>query len=417
MLQRTPTATDDAATRSIAEIRIGERHRKDLGDLQSLAQDIAELGLIHAIPIAHDNTLIAGVRRLEACRLLGWERVPVRVVNLTNIVRGAVSENAHRKDYLPSEIDAIRRSLEPLEKAAAKQRQTANLKRGRERPVVENFPNGRTRDKIAAFAGISGRTIDKIAAVCEAARRDERFRPLVEAMDRTGKVNKSFFEMRRRQVEEEEAVPIGKRPDAKVIAGDWRQHNRIIKDGSVDLVFTDLPYHPAQNPQYGELAEFAARVLVEGGSLITYVGRYDLPDVFPLMTPHLKFWWMCAVVHSDGNSVLRGRNVLVGWKPLLWFVKGTRRTHIMVGDCVRSSAGNKTLDHPWAQGTAEACYYIQHLSRKNSLIVDPYLGGGTTGVAAIKSARRFVGFEIDPATARRAKARISRASGCERPDQ
>ena len=67
MLQRTPTATDDAATRSIAEIRIGERHRKDLGDLQSLAQDIAELGLIHAIPIAsrghHSTTTDRGAAR------------------------------------------------------------------------------------------------------------------------------------------------------------------------------------------------------------------------------------------------------------------------------------------------------------------------------------------------------------------
>jgi ParB-like chromosome segregation protein Spo0J len=56
-------------------------------------------------------------------RALGWSTVPAWVVDLPNIIRGALAENAQRKDFLPSEIDAIRRSLEPIEKATAKQRQ------------------------------------------------------------------------------------------------------------------------------------------------------------------------------------------------------------------------------------------------------------------------------------------------------
>src|SRR3974377_135259 len=112
-------------TRKIGSIRIGKRHRRDLGDIDQLAASIAQLGLLHPIVVTPGGELIAGERRLQACNKLGWAYVPVTVVALAEIVQGEFAENANRKDFLPSEIDAIRRALEPLEKAAAKKRQLA----------------------------------------------------------------------------------------------------------------------------------------------------------------------------------------------------------------------------------------------------------------------------------------------------
>src|SRR5262245_2444046 len=116
-------------TRRIADITIGKRHRKDLGDIDGLAASIRDIGLLHPVVIRSDGKLIAGERRLEACRWLGWEDVPVTVVDLEQVIRGELAENAIRKDFLPSEIDAIRRALEPIEKAAAKERQGERVDR------------------------------------------------------------------------------------------------------------------------------------------------------------------------------------------------------------------------------------------------------------------------------------------------
>jgi ParB-like chromosome segregation protein Spo0J len=391
------------STIAIEAIKIGKRHRRDLGDIDGLAASMnGPEGLMHPVVINQNNELVAGERRIAACRSLGWTEVPVRIIDLDQIVRGEFAENAHRKEFLPSEIAAIMREIEPLERLAARERMIAGKPSG-------NFPGGQTRDKVAAFAGISGRTLDKIKAVTEAAEKDPaRFGRLVEEMDRTGKVDRYHSELRRAQLEETDAVPFTGNPDARIITGDYRIEGNAIEDDSVDLIFTDPPYHRKTIPQYGDLAKFAARALVNGGSLICYVGHYALFDVGALLQQYLRYHWAIAVVHTSGNRILTGKQVHVGWKPLLWFTKGTRRTKMVVGDRVIGEQGNKTLDHQWAQGEKEARYYINHLSRKNALIVDPYCGGGTTGVAALALGRRFVGFEIDADIARKAEARILR---------
>ena len=163
---------------AINKIKVRNRFRKSLGDIDSLARSIEEVGLLHPIVVRPDGRLIAGERRLAACKKLGWKSVPVTFVNLKEVARGEYAENAHRKDFLPSQIDAIRRALLPLEKAAAKerQRQHGDTAPGRKKQSGK-FPGvttGRVRDKIADFAGISGRTLEKIRAIVEAAERQPR---------------------------------------------------------------------------------------------------------------------------------------------------------------------------------------------------------------------------------------------------
>ena len=107
----------------IRKIKVRNRYRKNLGDIDSLAASIKELGLLHPIVVRPDGRLIAGERRLAACKRLGWKTVPITYVDLKEVVRGEFAENAFRKDFLPSEIEAIRRALEPHEKESAKERQ------------------------------------------------------------------------------------------------------------------------------------------------------------------------------------------------------------------------------------------------------------------------------------------------------
>ena len=110
---------------------------------RDLAASIADIGLLHPIVVRPGGLLIAGERRLRACESLGWTTIAVHIVDLADVVRGELDENTQREPFLPSEIEAIRRTLEPIEKAAAQERQSAGTN------LPENFGKGRheTRDQ------------------------------------------------------------------------------------------------------------------------------------------------------------------------------------------------------------------------------------------------------------------------------
>jgi ParB family transcriptional regulator, chromosome partitioning protein len=67
-------------TMQVEQIQVGPRVRKNNGDIDSLAASIRQIGLLHPIPVTPAGVLVAGGRRLEVVKLLGWKEVPVHVV-------------------------------------------------------------------------------------------------------------------------------------------------------------------------------------------------------------------------------------------------------------------------------------------------------------------------------------------------
>jgi hypothetical protein len=262
-------------------------------------------------------------------------------------LRVEIEENAQQEPLKQSELAAQQKRIIDELRKVKKPGERRDLKEG---TSGKTFPEVRATDIVGKLFKESRKQVEKRLAVVAAAEQNpERYGRLVEEMDKTGKVDRFHSELRRAQAADQDArdLPAGTADNARVITGDFREQGSAIEDGSVDLIFTDPVYHRDAIPLYGDLAQFAARKLVDGGSLICYVGHFAIPDVLPLMTPHLRFWWLLASVRGGGHDrSLPGKFVCVGWKPLLWFVKGTRRTRTIVRDCVTSRPGNSTLDHP-----------------------------------------------------------------------
>ena len=101
----------------IDQIKIKNRVRKDLSDLDNLKDSLKRYGLLNPITVTADYNLIAGHRRLEAAKQLGWTTINAIVVPVDDEVTKLemeLEENNQRKEFTDDELLEGYKRLEKL---------------------------------------------------------------------------------------------------------------------------------------------------------------------------------------------------------------------------------------------------------------------------------------------------------------
>lgn len=194
----------------------------------------------------------------------------------------------------------------------------------------------------------------------------------------------------------------------RVLDGDLIEAAEGIADESVDIIITDPPYSRQYLNLYTKLSMLAARVLKPGGSVICMTGQICLPEIMAEMGRHLNYHWTLTYLTQGGQSPqIWPRKINTFWKPLLWYVKG-EYTGDWMGDVVKSPAiGDGKAFHEWGQSVNGFLDIVNRFTYPNQLILDPFMGAGTTGLAALQTYRRFIGIDIDTAAVQTAAKRLS----------
>ena len=233
-----------------------------------------------------------------------------------------------------------------------------------------------------------------------------------------------------------------------------------VADGSVDLVIADPPYGLGKD--YGndsdhlagdDYVEFSRRwleallpKLKPDGSLYVFLSWQNSPEVFSLFKKHLimlnEIIWDRRVpsmggstrryssVHDniglfarsrrhyfDIDSVripydeqtkrARSRSIFVGKK---WLEMGYNPKDLWsVSRLHRQDA--ERVDHPTQKPLEIIRRMVLASCPPDGLVLDPFMGAGTTAVAALSEGRRFAGFEINPAYFAIAQSRVDQLSG------
>lgn len=163
-------------------------------------------------------------------------------------------------------------------------------------------------------------------------------------------------------------------------------------------IVTDPPYVGDSIPLYEALRDFAVDVLPHGAPLVVMTWQGILPDVIDaLRHPELTYrWTICWRFANTENTVDYKRRVFDCWKPVLVYHKGDVPTDArMFRDEIANGAPDKDF-HEWGQSVDGFERLITSFSEPGQIVCDPFLGGGTTAVAALSQARRFTGCDIDP---------------------
>lgn len=197
-----------------------------------------------------------------------------------------------------------------------------------------------------------------------------------------------------------------------------------LKDASVDLIVTDPPYSVGLSsngarsnysdnnlivPFFKEIFYQMNRVLKDGGELYLFTDWRTYPLLYPLLEQQFQV-----------------RNCIIwdfGWiKAGAWY----RFRHEFIVYCTKGSAKPKFARnepdvwqmkpvnftgeryHPAQKPVEVLSRIIRNSSKENDLVLDCFIGSGSTIISCIENKRKYIGFEIDEKNFNIARRRIEK---------
>ena len=255
-------------------------------------------------------------------------------------------------------------------------------------------------------------------------------------------------------------------PDAlKLLHGDCLEHLRALPDGSIDLTVTSPPYDNMRTyngsiaqwsfEKFTQIADELFRVTKTGGCVVWVVAdatvkgsetgtsfRQALYFRETGFNIHDTMIWIKDGGGSVGSNLCYRQN----FEYMFIFSKGKPKAVNLIQDHVNLTAGHirvgkgrrradgtvndenghvrvtpetsrrnnwwliprNSVDtgHPAVFPYALARDHVLSWSNTGDVVLDPFMGSGTTGIACKKTGRRFIGMEIDAEYFRIAKERI-----------
>jgi len=419
---------------AISDIDVGERHRKDLGDLQELAKSIQEQGLLQPIGITEDHKLVFGERRLRACELLGWDTIDVRIVNVTSIVEGELTENEVRKQFTIEERVAIGKAVEEvIGNRVGRPKKSEELESGEEQENNKEIPHlgaeikgSETRDIAAKKAGFGSHKSYGMAKYIVDKAPEEKLEAINSGKKSISAVYKEIKHDERLKKQEEEikrnrknALPA----NIQLLEGDFFDVIDKVEDGSVDLLLVD--------PPYGVMSDFEW-----DKKDLDFLDNW-LSKVKPkLKDKHMGFIFCDARMQYEFETIIRKyfkiKNRIIWVRKNMSMGRHTKYRFVSSHEVI-FFFGNKELNFPdkWGDESFDVMEFaapqsnfkegkyhptqkplklferlVKLGSTEGELVFDPFAGSGTTGIACKELKRDCIMIEKEQQYIDTIRARI-----------
>lgn len=168
--------------------------------------------------------------------------------------------------------------------------------------------------------------------------------------------------------------------------------------GKVDAVVTDPPYGIGWRPRVNhkdqpwvDNIDFDIRKILIGRFHLIW-GAVYFCDKLPLRDGWLT--WCKRPEHCDFSEDSRSYSTTeMAWRD---WGKSKFMVHVWDGGKRAGDSINRTFCHPCQKPIEVMQWCVNELPDGCDLILDPFMGSGTTGVACIRTGRKFIGIEKEP---------------------
>lgn len=401
------------------------RQRRELTGIDELAASIAATGLINPPVITREGILVAGERRLTACRQLGWSSIPVQyaedldplALHMIELEENVKREELPWQDHAAAvaEYHRLRGDIDP----SWNQQQTAKAL-------------GITPAYASQLLAVSKAVEAKDALVLAA----PKISTAIGIVQRKAERQRTAV-LRDLAGPEPEAAdtPEGSAPVpsalASILTGSFENWAADYTGPKFSFIHCDFPYGVVATKSGQSSAKELGGYDDEEG---TY---FNLLSAFATLTPflaadsaHLMFWFSMDF-YSETKAVLEGAGWFVSPFPLIWgksdnkgmmpdFNRQPRRIYETAFFC---TFGDPRIVRPVANAVWSPVTKETHMSEKplavlehffrmivdeTTTFLDPTCGGGNAvRQAARLGASRALGIEINPEYADRARANLA----------
>jgi len=449
---------------AISNIKDENRQRKDYGDIQALAESIRRFGIIQPIVLTDSGmeiTLVAGGRRLAACRYLGW----TELAHARDFIWRKELDDDNGKLQLQAvelEENLRRKELSWPEHIAAKQR-LFELMQGIH-GVSKGFGAGKSKEndgfslrKLAAMLGenpsVTSRDLELAGFVrshpmlASLPTKADAVRKLgvavtVAAMQIAAKKSSvtsspkgdgtsTIADIMPTQGTPNVEVPAPSEERWKLYEGPFEENIPAVADESVDLVLTDLPYniglgdssasHSAGLGGFSDrgldivklcadVAVHSFRVLRENRFGVFFYGMNYHQELYDALTTagftvdvYPFIWLRDRSAPPDGFA-----RYSKCYDPALIASKGVPRfirPNLPNAVSIPSVRGPERL-HAAQKPLGIMQKFVEDMTTPGCVVLDMFAGAGTTGAAALQTGRKAILFELEPANCVMIRSRL-----------
>lgn len=208
----------------------------------------------------------------------------------------------------------------------------------------------------------------------------------------------------------------------KILTGDALGLIKMIPNESVDIIITDPPYGLNKEGIHGDesldtfykILPECYRVLKKNSWFITFFSTKFLPYAFK-NNPFSYFW---QIIFYSPKAEVKSPIGITKYMSILVFKKGNPKIIEHNKDLFEHIAGTKMIepdegfiDHPAPKPKHLIIKLLKMFSKENDLVLDPFVGSGSTVVACKLLRRNFIGFEINKKYVKIAQSRLRKFGG------